>query len=85
MSAWILSEKLGSLVNQNEITNEQISKVLSEYENDRIPAGSRELLESRDSAEQFHSSSSITIFFRNTILRMINSKAKFDNWFYNKS
>jgi hypothetical protein len=85
MGAWNLSDQLGTLVEQTEITNDQIKEVLSCYENERIPAGSNELLQSRESAEGLHSSSSITIFFRNTILRMINLKIQFDDWFYKQS
>jgi 2-polyprenyl-6-methoxyphenol hydroxylase-like FAD-dependent oxidoreductase len=85
MDAWNLSDQLGTIVNQTEITNDQIEEILSRYENERIPVGSREILGSRDSAAQFHSSSSLTIFFRNNILRMVNLKMQFDNWFYNQS
>ncbi len=84
MDAWNLSDQLGTIVNQTEITNDQIEEILLHYENERIPVGSHEILESRDSAAQFHSSSSLTIFFRNNILRMINLKMQFDNWFYNQ-
>lgn len=65
MSVWNLSDKLDALVSQNESTNEQINKILLEYENELISAGSHELLESLESAEQS--------------LRMIDSIVKFDN------
>ncbi len=85
MDAWNLSDQLGTLVNQTEITNDQIQKILLHYENERIPIGSQEILESRENAARFHSSSSLTIFFRNTILRMIQLKSQFDDWFYKQS
>ncbi len=85
MDAWNLSDQLSTLVNQAEITNDQLSEILLHYENERIPVGSRELLESRDSAAQFHSSNSLTIFIRNLILRMVNFKIHFDQWFYQQS
>jgi hypothetical protein len=85
MDAWNLSDQLGTLVNQSEITSQEIGDILSLYENERIPIGSHEILESRENAAQFHSSSSLTIFFRNTILRMINLKIHFDEWFYKQS
>lgn len=85
MDAWNLSDQLGTLVNQTEITNDQIQKILSDYENERIPIGSQEILESRENAARFHSSSSLTIFFRNTVLRMIQLKIQFDDWFYKQS
>jgi len=39
MDAWNLSDQLGTLVNQTEITNDQIQEILFHYENERIPIG----------------------------------------------
>ncbi len=80
MDAWNLTDQLGTIVHESEVTNDQIEEILLRYENERIPVGSHETLESRESAAQFHSSSSLTIFFRNNILRMINLKMRFDNF-----
>jgi 2-polyprenyl-6-methoxyphenol hydroxylase-like FAD-dependent oxidoreductase len=85
MDAWNLSDQLGTLVNQTEITNDQIQEILLHYENERIPIGSQEILESRENAARFHSSSSLAIFFRNTVLRVIQLKIQFDDWFYKQS
>lgn len=80
--AWKLSDQLGTIVNETDVTNDRIEEILSRYENERIPVASQEILESRDNAAQFHSSNPLTIFFRNNILRMINLKMQFDNWFH---
>ncbi len=48
MDAWDLSDRLGTIVNQSKISNDQIGKILLHYENERIPVGSHEILESRD-------------------------------------
>ena len=64
--------------NQSEVTNDQIEQILSRYENERIPVGSHEILESRDSGAQFHSTSSLPIFFWNNSLRMVNLTMDFD-------
>ncbi|CAF0921774.1 unnamed protein product [Adineta steineri] len=85
MGAWNLSDKLGTLVNQTNITNDEIGEILLRYENERIPAGSHEILDSRENAARFHSSNSVTNFFRNTVMRMINLKIQFDDWFYKQS
>jgi len=85
MDAWNLCDQLGTLVNQTDVTNDQVEEILLRYEKERIPVGSHEILESRENAARFHSSSSLTIFFRNTILRIVNLKMQFDEWFYKKS
>lgn len=77
MDAWNLCDKLGKIVNQDEI-----GEILLRYENERIPIGSSEIIESRENAERFHSANSLTIFFRNTIMKIINLKIHFDEWFY---
>lgn len=85
MDAWNLSDQLGTIVNQSKVTNEEIIEVLLRYENEQIPIGSQEILESRENAARFHSSSSVTIFVRNTIARIVNLKIQFDDWFHKRS
>lgn len=80
IDAWNLSDQLATIANQANVTDDEIDKLLSRYENERIPVASREILESRDSAEQFHAASSMTIFVRNNILRMVNLAMRFDTW-----
>jgi 2-polyprenyl-6-methoxyphenol hydroxylase-like FAD-dependent oxidoreductase len=78
MDAWNLSDQLGGIVDQDEITNDQIREILLRYENERIPIGSSEILESRDNAARFHSANSLTIFIRNIIMRMVNFRIHFN-------
>ena len=85
IDAWNLSDQLTTIVNQSNVTDDQIDKLLSCYENERIPVASQEILESRDSAAQFHASSSVTIFVRNNILRMVNLAMRFDDWKHKRS
>lgn len=85
IDAWNLSDHLATIVNQSTVTDDEINTLLSRYENERIPIASKEILESRDSAEQFHSASSVTIFIRNNILRMVNLATRFDDWRHKRS
>ena len=85
MDVWNLSDHLGSLVDRTDVTNDEIGKILGLYETERIPFGSKELLESRQNAARFHSASPLTIFFRNTIMRLVNSRIQFDAWFNRKA
>lgn len=85
IDAWNLSDQLATIVNQSNVTDDEINTLLSRYENERIPIASKEVLESRDSAEQFHSPSSVTIFVRNNILRMVNLAMRYDTWRHKES
>ena len=85
MAAWNLTEKLGAIVNQISITNDELNEILMQYENERIPLGTREILDSRENAERFHSANVVRNFVRNTIMRTINLTAQLNDWYHNRT
>ncbi|CAF1480031.1 unnamed protein product [Adineta ricciae] len=74
MAAWNLTEKLGAIANRTTITNDELNEILMQYENERIPLGTLEILESRENAERFHSANVVRNFVRNTIMRTTMSE-----------